>query len=194
MAKDIHPVFLVPADRPKLSRFIAFILGAATTLAFAPFEWSLLAPLLLLPLLYVFLTVTPRDAAGHGFWYGFGLYLTGTYWIYISVHVFGNAAIWIALLLMIGLTLLMATFLALAGLLISRLSQGEPWLLLFTAPAVWVLSEWVRGWILTGFPWMGFGYGQIDTWYAGWAPVLGVYGVSFMVVLSAAAALAAFLA
>ncbi len=173
---------------------MAFLLGAATTLAFAPFEWSLLAPLLLLPLLYICLTVAPRDAAAHAFWYGFGLFLSGTYWIYISVHVFGNAAIWIALLLMIGLALLMAAFLSIGGWLISRLSHGEPWLLLLVAPAAWVLIEWLRGWALTGFPWMAFGYGQIDTLFAGWAPVLGVYGVSFMVVFSAAAVIAASLA
>ena len=190
MARYGHPIFLIPADRPKLSRFIAFLIGAATTLAFAPFGLSLLAPILLLPLLYTCLTVAPRDAAGHTFWYGFGLFLTGTYWIYISVHVFGNAALWIAILLMVGLALIMAFFLSLSGWLMSRLSQGEPWLLLLVAPASWVLIEWLRGWALTGFPWMAFGYGQIDTALAGWAPVLGVYGVSFMLVLSAAAMLA----
>ena len=90
MRKDIHPIFLLPADKPAVSRLIVFVLGAATTTAFAPFGWWLLAPLLILPLLYICLTVAPRDAAGHGFWYGFGFYLTGIYWIYISVHVFGH--------------------------------------------------------------------------------------------------------
>ena len=194
MAKDTHAIFLLPADRPRLSRLLAFALGAATTLAFAPFGWSLLAPLLILPLLYVCLTVSPRDAAAHSFWYGFGLFLTGTYWIYISVHVYGNAALWIAFLLMVGLALIMATILALGGWLMSRLSQGEPWQLLLVGPAAWVLVEWVRGWILTGFPWMALGYGQIDTPLAGWAPVLGVYGVSLMLVLSASAVIAAALA
>lgn len=192
MAKDVHPILLLPADRPKTSRLIAFVLGAATTLAFAPFGASLLAPLLLLPLLYICLIVAPRDAAAHAFWYGFGLFLTGTYWIYISVHVFGNAAVWIALLLMLGLSLIMATFVSLAGWLMNRLSQGEPRILLLVGPAAWVLVEWLRGWVLTGFPWMAFGYGQIDTAYAGWAPVLGVYGVSFMVTLSAAAVVLVF--
>jgi len=186
-SKDIHPIFLIPADKPAVSRFIAFVLGAATTLAFAPFGLSIVAPLLLIPLLYICLTVSPRDAAIHAFWYGFGLFLTGTYWIYISVHVFGNAALWIALLLMVGLALLMAVITSLGGWLISRLSQGEPWLMLSLAPAAWVIVEWLRGWVLTGFPWMAIGYGQIDTGYAGWAPVFGVYGVTFMVVLSAAA-------
>ena len=194
MAKDTHAILLLPADRPRLSRLIAFGLGAATTLAFAPFGWSLLAPLLILPLLYICLTTAPRDAAGHAFWYGFGLFLTGTYWIYISVHVYGNAALWIAILLMVGLALLMATILSVGGWLTSRLSQGEPWLLLLIGPAGWVFAEWVRGWILTGFPWMALGYGQIDTPLAGWAPVLGVYGVSFMLVLSTSAVVATVMA
>ena len=194
VAKYKHPLFLLPADRPLLSRLIAFVLGAATTLAFAPFSWSLLAPLLILPLLYICLTVAPRDAAGHAFWYGFGLFLTGTYWIYISVHVYGNAAPWIALLLMVGLALIMAAMLSISGWLISRLSQGEPWLLILIGPAAWVLLEWVRGWILTGFPWMALGYGQIDTPLAGWAPVLGVYGVSFMLVVSTVAIIATLMA
>ena len=190
MAKDIHPILLLPADKPRLSRLIAFVLGALTTLAFEPFGWSLLAPLLLLPLLHICLTVAPRDAAGHAFWYGFGLFLTGTYWIYISVHVYGNAALWIAILLMVGLALLMASLVSIGGWLISRLSEGEPWQLLLIGPAAWALVEWVRSWILTGFPWMALGYGQIDAPLAGWAPVIGVYGVSFMLVFSAAAIIA----
>ena len=194
MAKYGNPLFLLPADRPRLSRLIVFLTGAATTLAFAPFGLAFIVPLLLLPLFYVCLTVAPRDAAGHAFWFGFGLYLTGTYWIYISVHVFGNAALWIAILLMLGLTLIMATFLSLAGWLTSRLSQGEPWQMLLIAPAAWVIAEWLRGWALTGFPWMALGYGQIDNGFAGWAPVLGVYGVSFMLALVASAVIAAAMA
>lgn len=163
------------------------------SLAFAPFGVSVLTPLLLLPLLYVCMTVSPRDAGGHAFWFGLGMFLTGTYWIYISVHVFGNAALWIALLLMIGLAVIMATFLSIAGWLISRLSHGEPWLLLLVAPAAWVAIEWLRGWVFTGFPWLAVGYAQIDGWLAGWAPVLGVYGVSFMLMISTAAVIVVFM-
>ena len=187
--KDQNFLFSLTADRPKISRLVVFAVGCAMTLVFAPAEWSILAPLLILPLLFVALTVSPKDTAAHFFWFGFGLFITGTYWIYISVHVFGNAAVWIALLLMVGLSWIMAMFLGLAGWLMSRLSHGEPWRLLFVAPAAWVLVEWVRGWILTGFPWLSQGYGQIDGALAGWAPVLGIYGVSFMLLFGTAAIL-----
>lgn len=175
------------ADRPLLGRSVFFVLGCLTTTAFAPVGWGLLAPLLLLPFLYVCLMLSPRDASILAFWFGFGLFLCGTYWIYISVHVFGEAPLWIAILLMLGLVLLMSFYIWLTGWLISRLSIGEPWLLLIIAPAAWVLIEWLRGWALSGFPWLALGYSQIDSPLAGWAPVLGVYGVSIMLVLSATA-------
>ncbi|MEO1204379.1 MAG: apolipoprotein N-acyltransferase, partial [Pseudomonadota bacterium] len=178
------------ADRPALSRAIGFGLGALTTMAFAPFGLSLLALLLLWPVLFVCVTTSPRVAAGHLFWFGLGLFLTGTYWIYISVVVFGDAPVWVALLLMFGLSFIMSLWLYLAGYFISSLAQGEPWQLLLAAPAVWALVEWARGWVLTGFPWLALGYAKVDSSFGGWAPVIGTYGVSFMVVLCAAAAVA----
>ncbi|MBT8092731.1 MAG: apolipoprotein N-acyltransferase [Gammaproteobacteria bacterium] len=193
MAKDRHPLYLALANRPKTSRLIAFLLGSAMSLGFAPFSWSLLPVLLLLPLLYFCLYASPRDAAGHAFWFGFGMFLTGTYWIYISVHVYGQAALWIALLLMVGLALIMAALIWVSGWLISGLSHGKPGSLLLVAPPAWVLIEWTRGWILTGFPWLALGYGQIDTPLAGWAPLLGVYGVSLMVTISTTGLLVALL-
>ncbi len=189
MARDINPLVLLPADRPTVSRLLVLLLGCAMSLSFAPFGWSLLAPLLILPLLFFCMNLSPRDAGGHAFWFGLGMFLTGTYWIYISVHVYGNAALWIALLLMLGLAVIMALFLFLAGWTISRLSQGEPVVLMVVAPAAWVLVEWLRGWVLTGFPWLALGYGQMDSLLAGWAPILGVYGVSFMLMISATAVL-----
>lgn len=180
-----------PADRPRLSRGLAFLLGSATTLAFAPFSLSLLAPLLVLPLLFICLTLAPREAGWHGFWYGFGLFLSGTYWIYISVVVFGEAPTWIALLLIIGLSLIMAFWLFFAAWLCSRLAAGVALRLLIVAPAAWVLVEWLRGWVASGFPWLAFGYAQVDNAFGAWAPLGGIYAVSFMVMLSAVAVVTA---
>ena len=192
MAREAS-ILLLPADRPRISQLIFFALGCLMTTGFAPFGLSLLIPLLLLPFLYVCLTNSPRDSAKHAFWFGFGLFLTGTYWIYISIVVFGEAPAWIAIMLMVGLVLIMSLYFWLTGWLISRLANGEPWLLLAVAPAAWVLVEWARGWLLTGFPWLGLGYSQIDSMLAGWAPVIGVYGISALLVVSAAAILIALL-
>ena len=186
-------VFQWPADRPWTSRGILFVLGCLMTTAFAPFGLSLLVPVLLLPLLYVYLSVSPRDAGWLSFCFGFGLFLSGTYWIYISVVIFGEAPAWIALVLMLGLVLIMSAWLFAAGWLISRFAAGEPWLMLLVAPATWVVIEWLRGWMFTGFPWLAVGYSQVDTLLGGWAPVVGVYGVSFMAMLGTTAILVAIL-
>lgn len=184
-------ILTLPADRPAISHAVFFVFGCLATLAFAPFRWYWLLPVLLLPLLQVCLTLSPRDAARHLFWFGYGQFLTGTYWIYISVVIFGQAPVWVAVLLMFGLVTIMSLYLGLAGWLIGRLSGGEPWLLLAIAPAGWVLVEWLRGWVLTGFPWLALGYSQIDGPLAGFAPVAGVYGVTAMLLLSTSAALVA---
>jgi len=183
-------VFQWPADRPWTSRGILFVLGCLMTTAFAPFGLSLLVPVLLLPLLYVYLSVSPRDAGWLSFCFGFGLFLSGTYWIYISVVVFGEAPAWIALVLMLGLVLIMSTWLFAAGWLISRFAGGEPWLLLLVAPATWVFIEWLRGWVLSGFPWLEVGYAHSDSPLAGFAPLGGVHLVTWVSMLTAGAAVA----
>jgi apolipoprotein N-acyltransferase len=108
------------------------------------------------------------------------------------VVIFGSAPVWIAIFLMLGLVLIMAAYFWAAGWLISRLAAGEPWRLLAVAPAAWVVLEWLRGWVLTGFPWLALGYSQIDTWLAGWAPLAGVYGVTAALMLSISAILVTF--
>ena len=118
--RERHFLYSLTADRPGISRVLAFAIGAMTTLVFAPAEWAWLAPFLILPLLFVALTDSPKDAGAHFFWFGFGLFLSGTYWIYISVHVFGNAALWIAVLLMVGLSLMTLQLRRMKPILVGR--------------------------------------------------------------------------
>ncbi len=171
----------------RLAKLLLFLSGALLMLSFAPFGWFVLAPCLLLPLLYGFLVATPRTAAAYGFCFGAGLFLAGTYWLYISIHVFGEAPLVLAVFLMLALVVIMGLYYAAAGWLIARLCAGQAQRLLLVAPSVWVGIEWIRGWFLSGFPWMSLGYGQIDSPLAGFAAVFGVYGVSLAVMFSAAA-------
>ncbi len=172
---------------PSRAKFLFFVLGAGMVLSFAPFGLYLLAPLLPLPLLYGFLIAKPRTAAGYGFWFGAGMFLAGTYWLYNSIHVFGGAPLVLAIFLMLGLVAIMGLYYAAAGWLTARLSDGKPLRFLLVAPSVWVTVEWIRGWFLTGFPWLAIGYSQVDSPMIGLAPVLGVYGLSLALAFSATA-------
>jgi apolipoprotein N-acyltransferase len=177
-------------SRPAAARLVFFAAGAMLTTAFAPLGLYVLAPPIVLALLAACLHTTPREAARLAFWFGAGLFLFGTYWLYTSIHVFGEAPLWIAVALMVGLVAIMAGYFAVIGWLIATLAAGSPWRLVAVAPASWVAVEWFRGWFLTGFPWLSIGYSQVDSPLAGWLPVLGVYGASFLVILSAAAVFA----
>jgi apolipoprotein N-acyltransferase len=178
-------------SRPRVGQLLLFLFGALTTLTFAPFGLYFLMPVVMLPVMFVWVFTPPRASAKLSFWYGAGLFLSGTYWLYISIHVFGQAPLWVAMLIMIGLVLIMSAYCAAAGWIISRLTEGSARRLLFVGPAAWVTIEWLRGWLMSGFPWLAAGYSQIDSTLAGWVPLVGVYGASVVTVLSSAALLGA---
>jgi apolipoprotein N-acyltransferase len=171
----------------KASFALALALGALASLAFAPASLWPLGVLCLAALWWLIAGETPRGAARLGFAYGVGLYLAGTYWLYTSVHVFGQAPIPLALFLMLALIAIMALYVALACWGLAKLSFASPLYPLAVLPAGWVLLEWFRGWFLSGFPWLALGYSGIDTPLAGYAPILGVYGLSFALAVSAGA-------
>ena len=165
--------------------FSFFLLGMAFTLVFSPSNLYYLAPFIMAPIFYCCLKIPPKLSASYLFSFGLGHFLTGVYWIYISVHSFGQAPIWIAIFLMLGLIILMSSYFALAGYLISWWANGRTIVLIFIGPSIWILFEWLRGWMFTGFPWMSVGYSQIDTFLSGWGPLFGVLGVSWCVSISA---------
>ncbi len=167
---------------------LALPVGAAVSLAFAPFDgW----PLAILCYAFLFLAwenATPRQAAKRGFLFTSGTYLAGTYWLYHSIHTIANAPISLTLFVMLGLVAIMGAYMALVGYVLARWFPARGalrWLLVL--PAAIVLLEWFRGWFLSGFPWLAVGYTQTDTWLAGLAPLGGVYTVSLAVTLCAGA-------
>ncbi len=169
-------------------RIVAAGTGAALPLSFAPFALWWLAPLLLAVLFLMVEGATARERALRGFWFGAGVFSTGTWWLYISIHDFGGVAPPIAVALCGALILLMATYLAAWGFLTAFLGSRQPgWNFLAVMPALWVAVEWLRSWLFSGFPWLSLGYGQIDGPLAAWAPVTGVHGLSLLTAVTAGA-------
>jgi len=172
---------------PGASRVLAVLAGLALAGAFAPFKlWpcAVLAPAVLL---WLWMRATsPREAALLGFAFSAGTYGAGTWWLYISIHGFGQAPVWLALLLLVALVGIMSAWQALLGYALARWLPRTPGLgTLVAMPSAWLLVEWWRGWFLSGFPWLSLGYSQTDTWLRGFAPVGGVYLVSAVLLLGA---------
>jgi apolipoprotein N-acyltransferase len=166
----------------------AGVAGALLACAFAPLGWWPLAILCPAILIALWQGATPRRAAWIGFWFNAATFAAGTYWLYISIHLFGGAPVWIAMFLMIALVIIMGLYHALLGYCIARWLPATGlvrWLL--AIPAAWVFIEWWRGWFLSGFSWLSLGYSQTDTWLKSFAPVAGVYGISALLLVCAGA-------
>ncbi|MGH8322027.1 MAG: hypothetical protein ACRESI_08740, partial [Gammaproteobacteria bacterium] len=170
----------VPGD------LLALACGALMVLAFAPFNLYLLAILTLAVLFWLLNGASIPRAFWRGFLFGVAEFSFGLYWLYISIHVVSGAPAWLTLLVIAVVVIVMAVYGALAcGLSVWLTPRAGVlrWVLLL--PALWTLLEWLRGWLMSGFPWLSLGYSQIGSVLKGYAPVLGVYGVSLAVVLSA---------
>jgi apolipoprotein N-acyltransferase len=172
--------------------WLALPAGAALALGFASFDLWLVAILCFTYLFLAWRDAAPRRAAQLGFLFTAGVYLAGTYWLYHSIHEIGHAPLWLTLFIMLALVAIMSAYSAFVGYALarwlpSRAPQHEAIRFMLILPAAWTLLEWFRGWFLSGFPWLALGYTHIDTPLAGFAPVGGVYSMSFIVAVCAGA-------
>ena len=173
-----------PGLSPLLILLLAPLSGTLVTLSLAPFDLWPAGIVSCALFAYLLSTCSPGQALWRGWLYGLGMFGSGVSWVYVSIHVYGYASIALASFLTIlfcaGLALLQALF----AWCYVRFIRPLPGGMLVGFPALWVLFEWLRSWLLTGFPWLYLGYAHVDTWISGWAPVIGVYGLSFICALS----------
>jgi apolipoprotein N-acyltransferase len=165
------------------NHLIPFMLGLATVMAFAPWNWFVLALLAPAILEWRLQKGTIKQAVLQGFLYGLGFFSLGVSWVYFSIHDYSEAPIIVGIIITLGLILLMSAFYALLAYLYRRLfPQANTVTRLFCFPALWVLCDWLRAWFLSGFPWLFLGYSLLDTPLAGFGPIIGVYGLTYLCV------------
>jgi len=157
---------------------LALLAGAAHTFSFAPYEF----PALQLVALAVLIALVQRQrswrwAAFTGLAFGLGWFCTGVSWVYISMHDHGDMPLWAAAPATAGLCSYLALFPALAAGIAYRVTDRPGVRLLVAWPAAWALSEWLRGTLLSGLPWIASGYAHTEGPLAGFAPLLGTYGL-----------------
>ena len=177
-----------------LPAILAALLGVLTAFSFAPFNLSFLPIVTLAGLIVLWRRYpTKFDSTIIGLAFGLGLFCTGMRWIYVSLHDFGGMPAALAVFCTFLLSLVLATFPALTGFF-QALTRARGWLqAILTIPAFWAIFEWLRGWVLTGLPWLSLGYAQVaDGPLAGYAPLVGVYGVSLVTAIAAGLIVALF--
>jgi apolipoprotein N-acyltransferase len=194
LRRRTEPATTDPATRgtrpsPKALVLMA-LAGATSLLSFEPFGWW---PVQFLALAYFFYQVGMGTSTRRGVWlgwaFGFGWSVAGMHWLYIAITRFGGLPAILGAIAIALLGLYMGLFGAFAGGVASWLRRK--WSLpvaafvLLVLPSVWGVSEWMRGWVFTGFPWAASGYAHNVSPLSGYAPILGVYGLGVLAALCA---------
>jgi apolipoprotein N-acyltransferase len=178
----------MPARALLWSSLLALVLGLGQALSFAPFGLPWLQVLALAGLfLLAQSAASARQAAWLGWLFGMGWFGLGISWIFVSLHRYGGLPAPLAVLATGALCAFLALYPALALGVARRWVRDVRWLLLAALPATWAGSEWLRGTLFTGFPWVAGGYAHSDGPLAGYAPLIGVYGIGLVAALVAGA-------
>jgi apolipoprotein N-acyltransferase len=162
---------------------LALLAGGLLPLAFAPLQW---APLALLSPAFLLWGLQETNSKSStlklGFYYGMGCFGVGVSWIFVSIHTFGQAPMALAALITLGFVLFLSLSFVILGFMFKKCHPSSKTGLLTCVffPSLWVLLEWSRSSLGTGFPWLLLGYSQTDTPLGGFAPLGGVYLVSWI--------------
>ncbi|WP_250471319.1 apolipoprotein N-acyltransferase [Caballeronia sp. GAFFF1] len=188
---------------------VAAVLGAANTLSFAPTPHGGWIELVIFACFFAWLSRTNgwKSAAATGWAFGFGNFVTGVWWLYVSMHDYGGMAAPLAAAAVALFSLYLAVYPALSSLVWSLVAgrarfgdedaatvreidasprYAPTWHGAFAFASAWALGEWLRGLVFTGFPWLASGYAQVDGPLAGFGPLAGVYGVAWVLAFVAA--------
>lgn len=180
--------FSSPPLLPRL--LIAWLAGGVFLFALAPYYiWGVA----LLSAMVLYALLLPAMSNWRAFWlgemYGMGLWCVGAFWLFTSIHEYGNTSTPIALLMIAVMGLGMGLFHGALAVVFNRFVGKQP----LSFAALWVLQEWLKTWLFTGFPWLFVGYAYTEQpWITSLAPVFGVLAISFVSVFFSASLIEAF--
>jgi apolipoprotein N-acyltransferase len=162
--------------------WLCFVAGLSLVFAYAPFsQWYLT---LFIPA-FVFSIIqkkTPKQSAKIMGVFALGWFASGISWVHVSIDQYGGLPLIVSLSLMLLLCLYLSLFPALAAYLTARFSSNQQ-LNLWLLPSFWLICEYLRSVVLTGFPWLSFGYSQIDSPLANFAPIIGEVGITALIIV-----------
>ncbi len=185
----------------KLSWVLTFLFGALVPFSFAPFNTtsSFFSYFIFFPLsLFIFQLLnisSAKEAFFKGWLFGVGFFSVGVSWLYVAIHDFGGAHWSLAGILTAIFIIAIVIFYAFFSWTVYKIREkfkqratvqpsffAQYGLILFYIPVLWVFFEWLRSWLLTGFPWLLIGYPAIETPLSAYAPIIGIYGLSLLVI------------
>ena len=156
-------------------------------LAYAPFGWWPVAMVSIAILFAVWLTADQATSIRSAFVFALAMFATGVSWVFVSLNIYGEMPLALAVLCVSLFVTALALYLPVAAWLQAKVNWTPAARLLIAMPVCLTLVEFVRSRLFTGFSWLEPGYSQTDTWLAGWASVLGIHGVTLFTAVCAGA-------
>ncbi len=164
---------------------LAALSGILLVLAFPHFDLEILSWVALVPLLLSINRKPLPRAAFLGFVAGFVFFAGLLYWVYNVLTQYGHIPGWLSIFFLILLIGYLALYFSFFAFLLRWISNKTGLSETSFAPPLWVSLEYIRGFLLSGFPWELLGYSQYQTLpLVQIADITGVYGVSFLILLS----------
>jgi apolipoprotein N-acyltransferase len=164
---------------------LAVLSGILLILAFPQFNLEILSWLALVPFLWSINKKSLLRAAFLGFISGFTFFAGLLYWVYNVLTEYGHIPGWLSIFFLLLLFAYLSLYFSSFAFLLRWISHKTGLSEIFFAPPLWVSLEYIRGFLLSGFPWELLGYSQFQTLpMVQIAEITGVYGVSFIILLS----------
>ena len=163
---------------------LSFIYGCIAVFSYAPFHIWPLAFISFAGLLWLIANKTKKQAMLLGLTWGIGYFTSGVHWVYISIKQYGELPTPIAMVILGFLILYLSLYPMLFAFLLRNADRLAPQFsfrqLALAAPILWQCTEFLRGYILTGFSWLQLGYSQLDSPLRAYFPIVGIDGVNLL--------------
>lgn len=172
-------MILKPEQKFYLYRIVlAFASGVCLSSAFAPANQPLYAMAALTVIFYLIAhTPSLKQTALWAVAFGFGWFVSGINWVYYSMYHYGYMPLEWTYVTTSLFSLALSIFPIAAFVLANAVTKDPIMRMAATIPAAFTITEWLRGWLLTGFPWLNPAYAMVDSPLAGIAPLMGSFGV-----------------
>lgn len=161
----------------------ASISGLLLVLCFPTIDLFLIAWIALVPFLLSLYDKKPKQAFKAGIFLGMPYFFGTLYWIYHSINHYGGVSLVTSIAIVILLCLYLSLYTGIFAFLFSITIRNTKLPALLIAPVFWVVLEFLRSYVFTGFPWSSMGYSQYKFLAViQIADITGIYGISFLVV------------
>jgi len=162
---------------------IAVFLGLLFSLGFAPNDAWFISVFSITCLHFLIQGTNKKELFWIGYSFGLGLWSLGISWMFVSIYFYGNIGFILSIFLTLIFIGILSIYYGVTLFLYYYLRSSSRISVIFSLPIAWIIIEYLRSILFTGFPWLISGTMLADTILDGWTPIIGAQGNSFLLLV-----------